>query len=98
LHKAEYNQVFNLVRPYLDEADDRLFEKQVMRYRLNKEGSKFVAIGMWSKKNTKEVARAKQNQTPRIVGLIQKHWKDLCLAATTIAAIISTLIAIRNCA
>ena len=35
LHKAGYNGVFNLVRPYLDEADDRLFEKQVMRYRLN---------------------------------------------------------------
>ena len=47
-------QVLNLVCPYLDEMDDRIFNNINMRYRLNSDGSKFVSGGMWMRGRLKK--------------------------------------------
>ena len=95
-HNVGYNQVFNMVRPYLEEIDDRLFEKQNMRYRLNQEGCKYVPSGMWNM-NAKKSDEPTENKVTRIIDFAGKHWKEVLFVVTVIAGVISAIVAINTC-
>ena len=82
------NQVLNLVRPYLDDFDDKLFETQNMRYRINNEGSKFVVSGTFERERLKRKIDELQKDNLEYEKRI-RIWKFVSLILGIIIAVFS---------
>ena len=84
------NHVFNLVRPYLDDFDDKLFKSQNMRYRISNEGSKFVVSGTFERERLKRKIDELQKDNLEYEKRI-RIWKFVSLILGIIIAVFSLL-------